>query len=322
MNHQGHGLAEDHDVFNYPYAATFEKTKTKRDKQYENLTSTLYPDGMGETYDVVHFEKVEPEDGRWNPTIVNSEGFFTDIPGFESIAEGCSAKKLGSLSLARQGTYFYWGYSIDPELLTEGAKRSLINSIYYIHSKRGSLTVDYVCDTRESLHNYVYLNKTSGYERGFNEHIYGNVLEKSLEDYEESAEGLENWLEKHGNYLFSGKEKRHIGTGKFERYGNRFEVDQDAEKLGTPNHTRGSLERWIDLSQSDNQEQRTLASNCLKRYVHPEIAPKNLDSANWVEWYENQKDRIVFIESTGFWWQTDPRVLERESKAQKSAKQE
>jgi hypothetical protein len=24
------------------------------------------------------------------------------------------------------------------------------------------------------------------------------------------------------------------------------------------------------------------------------------------------KDRVVFIESTGFWWQEDPRVLEAE----------
>jgi hypothetical protein len=46
--------------------------------------------------------------------------------------------------------------------------------------------------------------------------------------------------------------------------------------------------------------------------VHAEIAPTDGD---WTAWYAAQKDRIVFIESTGFWWQLDPRVLEREAAA-------
>lgn len=320
MNHQGHGLAKDHAVFNNPYPASFEAIETPRAKQYENLTSPLYPDGMGETYDLVNFEKVEPADGRWNPTIVSSEGFFTDIPGFESIAEGCSAKRLGSLSLARQGKYFYWGYSLDPKLLTEGAKHALINSIYYMHTKRDALTVDYVCDTREALYNFVFLNKSVGYERGFNEHIYGSVLEESLEDYEESAEGLETWLDQHGDYLVSGKGERHLATGKYERYGQRFEVDRDAEKLKTANHKRESLEKWVELAVGGNEPQRELALRCLVRYVHPSIAPENSESADWKKWYQEQRDRIVFIESTGFWWQTDPRILEKEAKATKSSK--
>jgi hypothetical protein len=43
--------------------------------------------------------------------------------------------------------------------------------------------------------------------------------------------------------------------------------------------------------------------------VHPGIAPKDRD---WGAWYRAQRERIVFIESTGFWWQEDPRVLEKE----------
>lgn len=318
MNHQGHGLAYDHQVFNYPFAASFKKIETPRAEQYENLTSPLYPEGMGETYDVVNFEKVKPADGRWNPTAVSSEGFFKDVPGLESIAEGCSAKRLGSLSLARQGKYFYWGYSIDPELLTDGAKRAFVNAIYYMHSKRGSFTVEFVCKGRETLHNYVYLNETKDYKRGFNEHIYGMVLEDSLSDYEESAEGLKQWLKKHGDYLFSGKYDRHQGTGKYERYGMRFEIDRDAEKLQTPNHKRESLEKWIDLATANDLELQALALRCLERYVHPSIAPDAIEgeSVDWEQWYRAHKERIVFIESTGFWWQTDPRVLEREHREQ------
>ena len=40
------------------------------------------------------------------------------------------------------------------------------------------------------------------------------------------------------------------------------------------------------------------------------------DAADWDGWYAKRKDRIVFIESTGFWWQEDPRILENEGKTE------
>jgi hypothetical protein len=78
MNHQGHGLAYEHPVFNVPYKASFETHSAPREKNHENVTSPLYPNGMGETFDLVNFEKEKPADGRWNPTLVCHEGFFTD----------------------------------------------------------------------------------------------------------------------------------------------------------------------------------------------------------------------------------------------------
>ena len=121
--------------------------------------------------------------------------------------------------------------------------------------------------------------------------------------------------------MFSGKGKEHTG----QRYKTVFEVDADAMALGTPNSKRESLERWIELADGTDgtdkggsdkggtdKEKRALARRCLARYVHPSIVPK---SGSWARWYEKQKDRIVFIESTGFWWQEDPRVLEKERAA-------
>ena len=84
-------------------------------------------------------------------TLVSHEGFFTDIPGFENLAEGQSGKMLGSLSLARQGRAFYWGYSIDPERLTAPAEDTLENVIHYTYRQRHAQTVPYVCTTRRSL---------------------------------------------------------------------------------------------------------------------------------------------------------------------------
>ena len=67
--------------------------------------------------------------------------------------------------------------------------------------------------------------------------------------------------------------------------------------------------QWMRLAAGSDEEKKTLAARCLQRYVHPSIAPQN---TTWADWYRKYTDRIVFIESTGFWWQEDPRVLERE----------
>ena len=73
---------------------------------------------------------------------------------------------LGSLSLARQGKWFYWGYSTDPDCLTEPAKDTLVNVLHYMRGKRDSLTVPFVCVTRQILQVYLDLNRESGYLRG------------------------------------------------------------------------------------------------------------------------------------------------------------
>ena len=300
----GHGLALEHPIFTTPHATSFEWTEQPRPARYEGLSSPLYPDGMPDTQRLALFETKKP--AGWNPTIVSHEGYFTDIPGFENLAEGNSEKMLGSLSLARQGRYFYWGYSADPADLSEGAQKTLVNVLHYMHTKRDSLTVPFVCKTRKILWVYTRLGKETGYLRGVEEHFPNSLHESSRDDYEPSFEGAAAWVAKYLPYVFSGKGERH----KHERYKNLFEIDRDAVALGTPNEDRKSLERWMELAQSDDGEDRQRARRCLKRYVHPKIYPANDD---WTTWYAKQAKRIAFIESSGFWWQEDPTVLEAEA---------
>ena len=304
MNHQGHGLALEHPVFTTPNAVAFEVSETRdRGRNQEGYTSPLYPDGMGATYDVVDFEVSKPETP--NPTLVSHEGFFTDVPGFENLAEGQSAKMLGSLSLARQGRYFYWGYSVDPERLTDPAEDALENVVRYMAPRRGERTTPYVCETRKGLWVYLALNRESGYLRGIEEHFLGCVKEASRQDYVATPEGLEAWLDANLAYVFSGKDESHRG----QRYDTIFEVDFDAKRLGTPNGERASLERWLAMASADGAEEREVGRRLLGRYVDPVIAPENWsDPAGW---YAAWRDRIVFVESAGFWWLEDPTLPAR-----------
>jgi hypothetical protein len=266
----------------------------------------LYPDGVGETFTLVNFEHDAPKDD-WNPTLVNHEGFFTDVPGFENLAEGHSAKCLGSLSLARQGKWFYWGYSTDPERLTDPAKATLVNVLHYMRDQRSARTVEFVNVTRQIFSVYLDLHAESGYLRGIEEHMPNQLLPQWRETYtDRSPAGARAWLATHQPYLFSGKGPQH----KSERYKQMFEVDADAMALGTPNAARSSLEKWLVLAAGEAGEDQARAQRCLQRYVHAEVAPTD---GGWTAWYGKHKDRIVFVESTGFWWQVDPRVLEREA---------
>ncbi len=305
MDHQGHGLALDHPIFNTPDKVAFEGVPAPRQKNHEGATSVRYPHGVGDTFTLVAFEAPLPE-GEWNPTIVNSEGFFTDIPGFENLAEGHSGKCLGSLSLARQGRWFYWGYSADPDRLTAPAEDTLANVLHYMVGKRNALTVPFACVTRQVFQTYLDLNRESGYLRGIEEHQVGQLIDSALATYtDHTPAGATAWLAKYGPYLFSGKGEQHRG----ERYKHRFEIDFDALALGTPNAERRSLERWIALSAGPAGEDRERASRCLARYVQPALTPQDGD---WATWYAAQRERIVFVESAGYWWLVDPRVLERD----------
>lgn len=298
MNHQGHGLALEHPIYNTPNEARFPTETAERGRHHEGYTSPLYPEGMGPTYERVAFEEEAPSVP--NPTLVSHEGFFTDVPGFENLVEGESAKMLGSLSLARQGRYFYWGYSADPDELTAPAEDTLENVLRYMAPRRGEETVPYVCRTRRSLWVYLALHAESGYLRGIEEHFLGSVKEGSRADYEPSPEGLERWLDAHLPYVLSGKDASHRGT----RYPTIYEVDAEAEALGTPNAERASLERWVAMAGGEDAAERALGRRLLERYVHPEVAPGSWDDA--AGWYAKEGAALVFVESAGFWWMRPP----------------
>lgn len=302
MDHLGHGLALQHPIFRTPNPVTFEWIERERPGHYaEGEKSPLYPEGVPATYRLAKFEKEKP--AGWNPTLVSHEGFFTDVPGFENLAEGNSAKMLGSLALARQGRFFYWGYSIDPAEATEAAQHTLVNVLHYMRGRRGERTTPYVCKTRRILWVYTVLGKESGYQRGVEEHFPNQLTEDCRGSYTPTFEGAAAWVAENLDYVYSGRGERHRSG----RYHTVFDVDADAKALGTPNNRRESLERWMQLDGTleGSDEQREQARRCLERYVHPDIRPDR-NNTTWAEWYAQHRDRLVFVDSAGFYWMLDP----------------
>lgn len=299
MDHQAHGLRLDHPVFRTPLTATFEFTEHSVPEQYAGKKSVLYPDGVGEVLRLTRFEN---ERGYWNPTLVNHAGFFTDVPGFENLAEGHSAKVLGSLALARQGRYFYWGFSIDPERLTAPARKVFVNTLHYMAPRRGEETVRFVCKPRQILSTYLDLHvRKPDYKRGIEEHFPGSLTDEARAGYVGTKEGCAAWLAENLPYVYSGKSERHSGT----RYETIFDVDADAKALRTPNAERKSLEKWIALAGGGEGPDRERALRCLERYVPESLRPADGDYAAF---YAEHGRELFFVESTGFWWQRVPEL--------------
>ena len=299
MDHLGHGLALQHQIFQRPVPVEFEWIERDRPAHYAaGETSPLYPAGVPETYRLAKFETEKPD--GWNPTIVSHEGFFTDVPGFENLAEGNSAKMLGSLSLARQGRYFYWGYSADPEEMTAGAKATLVNVLHYMQGKRGEETVPFACKTRKILWVYTVLGRDKGYLRGVEEHFPNQLTPKWRETYTPTFAGAEEWVAKYQPFVFSGRGAQHQSG----RYNTVFEVDVDAMALATPNNAPASLARWVELAAHGAGEDQRRAARCLARYVHPDAAPR--DGESWPAWHARLGQRLVFVDSAGFYWMRDP----------------
>lgn len=303
MDHLGHGLALQHEIFHFPYQVEFEWEERPRPDHYAaGETSPLYPQGVPETYRLAKFEKQKP--GGWNPTLVSHEGFFTDVPGFENLVEGNSQKMLGSLALARQGRSFYWGYSIDPEEMTAGASDTLVNVLHYMRERRGEATTPYACKTRKILWVYTVLGKDRGYQRGVEEHFPNQLTERWRKTYTKTFEGAAQWVDENLAYVFSGRGEQHTNG----RYNTVFEVDVDAKALATPNNDAKSLKLWCDMAASGDGENQSRALRCLDRYVHQSIRPEQEPgcAVDWAAWYERYGKRVVFVDSAGFWWLLPP----------------
>ncbi|MHC4606707.1 MAG: hypothetical protein ACYTAF_07190 [Planctomycetota bacterium] len=246
--------------------------------------------------------RVTGKDVNSGTTLVNDNGTFDDVPGLESICEGISVKALGSLAIARQGRFLYWGFTSDPSGMTDFGKKVFLNAVRYLYSKRCTLTTEYVCKPRGNLVNYHRLAvKLERYRKKAMTHFSNSVAPEIIEDWQPTVETVGAWLEENLPYLRFNGMVGHYHT---------FDIDRDAKSLGTPNSELKSLAKWVELAEGKESGERTRALACLERYVDPAIRPKD---GKWGAWFETMESRLVFVDTAGFRFVEDPRILEKEA---------
>ena len=235
----------------------------------------------------------------YGTVLVNDNGTFADVRGLENISEGVCAKNLGSLAIARQGRYLFWGFTSDPSAMTEAGRKIFLNAVRHLYACRKDLTTPYLCKPRGNPVCYLDAARTlPGYrERGM-KHFVSSLHPDLLKGWKPTVETAQAWLAENLDYLYADGE-----SGPYQLYN----VDQDAKKLRTPNHALKSLEAWIGLAGEGNPQ----AKACLARYVDPKIRPADGD---WKAWWARHKSRLIFVDTAGFRFVEDPRVLEREAR--------
>ena len=263
-------------------------------EDYLGKTSAYDPEPVGKTLSVLRIQTREPGKQRMcGTTLVNDNGTFADVPGLEVIAEGVAPKKLGSLAIARQGRFLYWGFTSDPSGMTEAGRTAFRNAVRHLHARRASRTTPCLSAPRGALGNYLDLAATvEGYEAQGLKHFRGSLDPELLKDWEPTVASGRTWLAENLPYLV---------TDGVEGSYQVFRVDGNAKRLGTPNHKTESLEAWVRLSREGSPE----AGACLARYVDPGIAPKDGD---WAVWWARWKGRLVFVDTAGFRFVEDPRL--------------
>ena len=234
----------------------------------------------------------------YGTVLVNDNGTFGDVPGLESISEGICAKPLGSLAIARQGRYLFWGFTSDPSAMTEAGRRIFLNGVRYLYAQRGSLTTPYFCKPRGNLACYLEAARDiPGYQAQGMKHFRNSLHPDLLKDWEPTLDSAQAWLSANLDYLYADGE-----SGPYQL----FSVDGAAKALTTPNRDLGSLEAWIQLAQGKDAEKQGFAKACLARYVDPRLLPADGD---WASWWRREKGRLVFVDTAGFRFVEDPRVL-------------
>lgn len=265
--------------------------------------------------------------------LVSRGNRFAEGPDAEIISSGVCLKDVGAVALGRHGNFFLWGFGASPAQMTEEAKKVFVNTVAYMKQFEGKVpitrkyndrmgTTDDLRETvaktsRESYDEYVKQSEA------FNEM---NAKEKKRLDEKKAAGqtltsseeeslayiGRPQKIDTYEAFLKArmGKFAARFGTdaAAFQKYMNdnfnyiycnpqgfyEFEVDEDVQKIGIPNHSVKLLDTCVNmLKQNDRPE---LALRVLKRYTGEQFTT----TKDWNNWLTKSRNKLYFSETDGY----------------------
>jgi hypothetical protein len=131
-----HDMNLSHPIFNTPYKVTPTLVKRATPQTYRKYFYSGR--ALGDTMLMWRVQKQSPSDGKGFPAgLVSSGPGFVDAKDAEVISGGECSKGRESVSIARHGNFFMWGFSGDPEYMTDEAQIVFVNAIHYIARFQG-----------------------------------------------------------------------------------------------------------------------------------------------------------------------------------------
>ncbi|GMU82921.1 MAG: hypothetical protein AMXMBFR47_27920 [Planctomycetota bacterium] len=301
MDDAAHGMAPKHDIFNTPNKIDFTLEDRPTPPQYRHYVGG---EKLGETMKVRRVQTKRNSKGV-DPGLVSEPSNFDSAPDAEIMSSGLNSKGPQSVAIGRHGNFLLWGFSADPDDLTDEGKLCLINCICYIHKfdRQAPLARKHkwtrgrayaVAQTR-----YVKDESEEGFKRSYPEALrreFGRDGGKYREYYEKNMEFLNLTVEE---FKFPDAS----GAPVYTALAMRYWVDEDAMAWGISNRTIALLDRCVTALEKNQDDE--VARRLLARYTTQEFR----EAAEWRTWLDANRKRIFFSDIAGYKFLVAPRDL-------------
>lgn len=323
-----HDLALSHPIFNTPYKVTPTLVERPTPQSYR-----LYFSGraLGSTIPMWRVQKRSSSEDKGFPAgLVSSGPGFAEANDAEVISGGECSKGRNSVSIARQGNFFMWGFSGDAEDMTDEAQRVFVNAIHYIarfngqrpysHRPYGSLTREVALDAAYRQQGETYDAWKTNQDAQFTYML--RLWKAGLSKYEPQRvtkdhdqwvkDELLSWypdtvvaslgtdIQKYLPYYESNVEYLRPGSKPYE-----FEVDEDVRSLAVSNRSVALLDLCVAMLESNTDTDK--ARRILVRYTG-----QNFDSASeWRQWLTANRARLYFSDVDGFRFHVSPPMADQ-----------
>lgn len=263
----------DHSIFKGPLDPKLELGDTEVPESYRS-----YPGGkeLGKT-----LKSWKVQSGKFPDAIdvglVSGPWGFEDSPDAEKISSGINSKGPEAVAIGRHGNWFLWGFSGDPEQMTESGRRVFINAVCYMKNFDGLTPLaPKVSRSRDVLPVYIgFSRKYSSYLNGFPDDV------RRMPGL--SEEKLEAWR------------RENVESIRLE--GSTFRIDTDVKALGVSNRKVEFFDAVLSRLAKDEKDE--LAWRAVRRYV-PE--PKFENVAELRAWVDENRARLFFSDVGGYRW--------------------
>jgi hypothetical protein len=314
-----HHLRLDHSLFHKPLEVDpkLEPMPTPEDFPYLTLDKKLGP--------TMSVWKPQTKDyPEIDPGLVSSLYGFTDSPDAEVFAQGIAGKGPDTVPLARQASFFLWGFSAPPADMTPAGKRLFVNAVCYIRQFDGQRPlVRHEAQSREWALRRAMMPRllSQDYkERNIRRHramlekhpewipqehkgnVSAYIKQQVADEQATQAKWSREWFPKPLYKRFG------LNADLYEAYyqenlefvrpdvadPTNFDVDEEAKAVGPSNRRVEFLDRCVTMLEKKDKPERAL--RLLQQYTN-----ENFDNAaQWRKWLDQNRSRLFFSDVGGY----------------------
>jgi hypothetical protein len=259
-----------------------------------------------------------------DPGLVSSLYGFTDSPDAEVFAQGFAGKGPDTVPLARQASFFLWGFSAPPADMTPAGKRLFVNAVCNIRQFDGQRPlVRYEVQSREWALRRAMMPRflSQDYqERDICRHramlqqhpewippehkgnVEAYIKQRVADEQATQAKWFPEWfpepLRKRFGMNADLYEAYYRENLEFVRPAGAdlrdFQIDEEAKAVGPSNRRVEFLDRCVTMLEKKDNPDR--ARGLLKRYTNEQFD----NAADWRKWLDQNRSRLFFSDVGGY----------------------